>query len=86
MVERVEVQKEIDDNLEFFKTKLSDLMKTDRDRYALLHRQKIGGIFDTIRDAQTAGNALYGEGKFSIQKITDQAADLGFFSHAHHLA
>lgn len=75
------LQEEIDGNLEFFNERLPELLQGDEDRYALLKSRAITGLFDTIRDAKTAGDALYSDGIYSIQKITDVAIDLGAFSH-----
>lgn len=85
MATKDELQKEIDDNLTFFESKLPDLLPHHRNRFALLRERTIAGIFDTIRDAQTAGSSLYPDGKFSIQKITDKPVDLGVYSYAMHL-
>jgi len=76
-------QEEVDRNYKVFKNDLlEDLIKTDRGRFALLHNAKLIACFDTNRDAQEAGSKLI-EGKpYSIQKITNRAVDLGYFSHA----
>ena len=75
-------QKEIEENLEFFKKKLPDLLKNQRGRFVLLHNKEIVGIFDTIRDAQTAGDKLYPDKIYSIQQVTDASVNLGFYSYA----
>lgn len=77
-----DIQREIDQNIEFFKKKLPDLLRDHRNRYALLHNKTISGIYDTIRDAQTAGDKLYPNKIYSIQKISDEAINLGFYSYA----
>jgi hypothetical protein len=79
-VAKLDLQSEIDQNYEFFKQKLPDLMKDHRGRYALLHCKAVVGIYDTLRDAQTTGEKLFPDGVFSVQQITDVAVDLGFFS------
>jgi hypothetical protein len=79
-------QQEIDRNLEFFKKELPKLLKDHRNRFALLHDCSVSGIYDTIRDAQTAGDKLFPDQMYSIQKITDQAINLGFYSYAGSLA
>lgn len=76
---------EIDANLAFFESKLPDLLAHHRNRFALLREAKIAGIFDTIRDAQTAGEALYSDGKYSVQKVTDKPVELGVYSYAVHM-
>jgi len=75
-------QQEIDDNFEFFRQKLPDLLKDHRNRYVLLRDKKIVGIYDTVRDAQTTAENFYKDGLYSIQQVTDVAIDLGYFSHA----
>jgi hypothetical protein len=80
-----ELEREIDLNLEFFRGKLPELIAGHRDRYALLRKQEIVGIYDTIRDAKMTGDRFFPDGLFSIQKITDKSLDLGIFSHAVHL-
>lgn len=76
---------EIEANLQFFRTKLPELLAGHRGRYALLRRQEVVGIYDTVRDAKMTGDRFFSDGLFSIQKIEDQPVDLGFYSHAVHL-
>jgi hypothetical protein len=75
-------QKEIDRNLEYFMGELPKLLQHHRNRYVLLKDRAIVGIYDTVRDAQTAGDRIFPDHIFSIQKVTNQSVDLGFFSHA----
>ena len=75
----------IDKNLQVFQQKMPGLLKDHLGRYVLLHNEEISGIYDTVRDAQVAGNKLYPDGKFSIQKIATKPVDLGYFSHAVHM-
>ena len=85
MTNREQIQREIDTNLVFFETKLQDLLRHHRDRYVLLREASIAGIYDTIRDAQTAASSLFADGKFSVQKVTDRPVQLGVYSYAMHL-
>ncbi len=78
-------QAEIEQNLAFFRDKLDALLGEQRGRFALLRHREIVDFFDTARDAQAAGGKLYSDNLFSVQKVTDSALDLGFFSHAVHL-
>ena len=78
-------QAEVDDNLEYFREKLPELLQSERGRFALIRHREIIGVFDTLIDAVTAGKKLYSDRIFSIQEVTDAAIDLGFFSHAMHL-
>lgn len=73
-------QKEVDQNYEAFKLMLPDLLKTDANRYALMHNQKIAACFDTGRDAMQAGRKLLEGKNFSVQLVTNEPVDLGCFS------
>jgi len=83
--ERERKQAEIESNLAFFQEQLGELLGEHRDRVALIRRRQIVDFFDTARDAQAAGGMLFPDQIFSVQKVTDSALDLGFFSHAMHL-
>ncbi len=73
-------QQEVDANYEAFKAILPKLIQTDRNKFALMHKQEVIACFDTSRDAIAAGNKLI-DGHFSVQQITDRSIDLGYFSH-----
>lgn len=73
---------EIEKNLEVFNEKLPSLLESHRGRYVLLRHQEIVGIYDTMRDARLTGRRFFEDGIFSIQEVTDEPINLGFFSHA----
>lgn len=75
-------QQEVDRNYEAFKEVLPELLRTDENRFALMHDRKVIACFDTSRDAMQAGHALLGDKKFSVQEVTRRSVDLGYFSHA----
>jgi len=78
-------QETVDRNFEAFKKRLPELLEKHRGKYALLRHEEIGGFYETVSDAHTAGLQLYGDGLFSIQQVTDTPIDLGFYSHAVYL-
>jgi hypothetical protein len=78
-------QEEVDSNYEYFLQELPKLMESQRGRYALIRHRQITGLYDTAIDAQTAASQLYTDGLYSIQQVTNVAADLGFYSHAVHM-
>ena len=82
---RDEKQREIDENLAFFRERLPDLLPTNSGKYALIRHREIAGIFDTVTDAQLAGIKLYSDSIFSVQKISNEPINLGIFAHAVHL-
>jgi len=78
-------QQEVDQNYEAFKEILSQLMKTDAHRFALMHNQKVIACFDTSRDAMQAGRKLLDGKLFSVQEVTEKSVDLGHYSHVNFL-
>jgi hypothetical protein len=78
-------QQEVDRNFAFFQAELPKLLLKYRGRYALLRDRAIVGYYDTILDAQTAGELQYKDGLYSVQKVSDEVIDLGLYSHAVHL-
>lgn len=74
-------QSEIDRNFEAFERLLPALMQSDPGRYVVFRSAEIIGKFDTLADAKTAGDIAFPDGIYSIQKVENTAADLGFFSH-----
>lgn len=82
MTERPDRRVEIDRNLEFFLRELPSLLPAFRGKFALLRHAAIVGYYDTVQDAVSAANALFPDGIYSIQQVTDSATDLGYYSHA----
>jgi hypothetical protein len=78
-------QEEVDRNFDFFQRQLRQLLPAQVGKFALIRDCQIIDFFDTAQDANTAGTQLYPDGLFSIQKVTDEIGDLGFYSHAVHL-
>ena len=77
--ERSDQKRQVDENYIAFKALLGELMRTDPGRTALMQDGKVVACFDTDGDAVTAGRLL--GGPFSIQEITNEPVDLGYFSH-----
>lgn len=72
---------EINENYKAFEKMLPDLLQEHYNKYALMRDKKIVAIYSTVQDAVQTGQLLYKDGLYSVQKITDVAIDLGFFSH-----
>ncbi|MDE0508937.1 MAG: hypothetical protein OXI17_09915 [Gammaproteobacteria bacterium] len=75
-------QEEVDQNYEAFVNILPDLIKTNANRFALMHDREVVACFDTSRDAIEAGKKLFNDSFFSVQEVTRRSVNLGFFSHA----
>ena len=76
------LQREIDANFEVFQKMLPELQRREADRWALMRHGECVDFYDTLRDAQTAGHALYEDGIFSVQQVSTDIVDLGRFSRA----
>ena len=50
--------------------------------YALMHDESVVGFTTNVKDAVSDGIRKFGRGNFSVQEITSQADDLGFYSYA----
>jgi hypothetical protein len=72
---------EVDRNYDVFMRQLANLLPEHRDQYALMRDGEIIGFFDKPGDANREGVAQFADGIFSIQEVTDEPIDLGFFSH-----
>ena len=77
-----EARREATRNFEVFQEKLPKLLETERGKWALLHHAELIAIFDTYEEAGQAAGRLYPDDVYSMQEITDQIVDLGWFSRA----
>ena len=74
------LRKEIDANFEAFSKNLDQYMAQHRDKYALMRDGAVTSFFLSWQDAYNAGNLMYDDAIFSVQKVTRTPVDLGFFS------
>ena len=73
--------REVDRNYDAFNRLLGTLLPEHRNQYALMRDCKIIGFFDKPGDANREAVALFDDQIFSIQEVTDEPVDLGFWSH-----
>jgi broad specificity phosphatase PhoE len=73
---------EIDRNLAVFLRVLPSILEAHSGQYALLHHGEIMEYFPSALDAQIAGNQRYQPSGFSIQQVTREPAELGFYAYA----
>ncbi len=78
-------QEQVELNFKVFSEKLPELIKTQMNKYALMRDGEIIEIYNSWEDAHKTGLRFYEDELFSIQKITNNSVDLGFFSHALHI-
>lgn len=72
---------EVERNYDAFVRLLGSIIANHRDELALMRDGRIIGYFDRPGDAHRAGMAQFPDGIFSIQEVTDEPIDLGFWSH-----
>ena len=74
-------RQEVDRNYDAFMRVLGSIIREHRDQLALMRDGHIVGYFDKPGEAYRAALRQYPDGIFSIQEVTDEPIDLGFWSH-----
>ena len=75
---------EIDHNYDAFVRLLGSILPEHRDQLALMRDGRIVDYFAKPLDALQAATELFPDGIYSIQEVTDEPIDLGFWSHVGH--
>ena len=77
-------QEEVDSNFRALEKLFSDgkIPSEKYNTYALMRNGEITGYYDTWNDAEQAGVLAYKDRIFSVQEVTQRAANLGYYSHA----
>ena len=75
------IRKEVDQNYDFFKTQLPELIKEHQGDFALLRHQRIIRFFPDAMDAYFFGQEEYSDDLFSVQEITDEPVRLGIMEY-----
>jgi len=73
---------ETERNYAAFMSQLPDLLEKFCGQFALMHGQEIDGFFQSALDAIAVGHEKFGEGGYSVQEVTDEIENLGFYSYA----
>lgn len=73
--------REVDRNYDFFVRHLAEYLGNHRGHYALLKNQQLIEFFPKPGEAYSEGLKRFPDAVFSIQEVTDEPIDLGFFSH-----
>ena len=74
-------KKQVDENYDAFVRMLGNIIDDHRDQLALMRDGEVVGYFDRPGDANRAGVEMFPDQIFSIQEVTDEPIDLGFWSH-----
>lgn len=72
---------EVERNYDAFVRVLGGIIADHRDQLALMRDGKIVDYFERPGEAYRAGMERFPDGIFSIQEVTDEPIDLGFWSH-----
>ena len=72
---------EVERNYDAFTRMLGSILQDHRDQLALMRDGQVVGYFHTPREALRAATDLFEDGIYSIQEVTDEPIDLGFWSH-----
>ena len=75
-------QIEVDNNYKEFVKVLKNIAQSHYGQFALMKSGEIIEYFDSWQDANKAGHLSFKDEPFSIQEVTDQKVDLGFYSRA----
>ena len=71
----------IRDNFLYFQKVVGEYIPSRLGQYALLHSETVVGFFPKPMEAAIAGTEKFGDGAFSVQRVIDKPADLGFLSY-----
>ena len=74
-------QAEVERNYDAFVRALGGIIADHRDQLVLMRDGRIIDFFDRPADALRGGMERFPDGIFSIQEVTDEPIDLGFWSH-----
>lgn len=72
---------EVDRNYDYFQRNLAQFMRDHAGEYAVLKAKKVIEFFERPGEAYRYAMETIPDGIFSIQEVTDEPIDLGFFSH-----
>lgn len=76
------LEMEIDQNFDFFQRNLAEFVDRHRGKFALLRNAGVVDFHETVKAAEIEGISQFPDGVFSIQEVSDDPVDLGFFTHA----
>jgi len=77
------IEVEIDRNFAAFQEMLNSLLPAKAGQYALLRDQQLEGMFASPGDAERAGRARFDDERYSIQLVSNEPIDLGFYSYGY---
>ena len=76
-----EIQKEVDNNYQFFLKEKDKIPNYLLDKYVLIRKEEFIGYFDSIDDAIKYAKIKYEDNLYSVQKVNDLPVNLGFMGN-----
>jgi hypothetical protein len=80
-VDRIRQARQVDENYDAFMRLIGEILPEHRGQLALMRDRQIVAYFDKPGEAYRTAVSRYPDGVFSIQEVTDEPIDLGFWSH-----
>lgn len=80
-MDRARQAAEVDRNYDAFVRLLGSILPEHRNQLALMRDGQVLGYFGSPGAANRAGHERFPDGIYSIQEVTDEPIDLGFWSH-----
>ncbi len=75
------LQQEIDGNFDAFQRVVHRYLPDNQGQWALMRHGEVASLHPTAGAAEDVGMQRYDDDLFSVQEITNEVVDLGFFSH-----
>lgn len=76
------IHDEIAANFDFLQRTLRDHLRAHAGQFALLKGQRVHGYFDSAGAADQAGWTQFDDGLYSIQQVTPEPVELGYYANA----
>ena len=76
-----EIQKEVDNNYQFFLKEKDKIPNYLIDKYVLIRKEEFIEYFDSIDDAIKYAKIKYEDNLYSVQKVNDLTVNLGFMGN-----
>ena len=76
-----EIQKEVDNNYQFFLKEKDKIPNYLLDKYVLIRKEEFIEYFDSIDDAIKYAKIKYEDNLYSVQKVNDLPVNLGFMGN-----
>lgn len=76
------IQEQVDRNYEYFKECKGEIGPENQDKFVLIRDQEFIAFYSTRDDALTAGRSQFEDGRFSVQRVSDEPVELGAVGYA----